>query len=438
MLHLRFLAASLLTACLALPSMAAAQLPGPTFQAVAIGNAVSASWTAVAGATGYRVEAGVTAGIVLAGYEVGPTTTSFTLPAVPQGTYYMRVRARSAAGLGPVSNGVAVTVNSGAVRPAAPTNFSASVAGSTVTLNAQLPSGPITGLLVAIGVTPGAVHAMVPVPVSSQAVIPNVPQGVYFARLIALNAGGQSTPSNEVQIVVNGSCAPPAVPTVSARAEGQAVLVNWSAVPGAVAYRLDVAATPGGAAMLSQPLGGSTTSLSNPYVTPGTYYVRVTAANACGLTATSADAILAVTAAPGGYRTPNPPGPTPPNYLPLPNRGAVVAEMARQYPNEFRNSCVEHGGNNRFLYLLVQRLRQEDTRWGLNWKRARVGDMSQDVVNYNFGSDPDEGTHNTYVIDVIGNHCGNGNPTPTWNNVTVMFTTGARWTLQPYLAAGYR
>ena len=111
--------------------------------------------------------------------------------------------------------------------------------------------------------------------------------------------------------------------------------------------------------------------------------------------------------------------------------------MARAYPNDLRNSCVADGGNNTWLFRLVQRLRQEDTRWGLNWKRARVGDMSQDVVTYNYGSDADEGTYNTYVVDVIGGHCGS-NPTPSWNDVTVMFSTGGRWTLQPYTAAGYR
>jgi hypothetical protein len=137
-----------------------------------------------------------------------------------------------------------------------------------------------------------------------------------------------------------------------------------------------------------------------------------------------------------GPRTPNPPLPSPPNHLPLPNRSAVVQEMARLYPADLRNSCVEHGGNNRWLFRLVERLRREDTRWGLNWKRARVGDMSQDVVTYNFGVEADEGTLNVYAVDVIGGHCGS-NPGPTWIDQTVLWSTGAKWTLQPYLQAGY-
>lgn len=418
---------------------AAAQVPGaPTLTASASGQTVSASWTPVAGATGYRVEAGVTPVQALAGYEVGPLT-SFTLPNVPQGTYYLRVFARNAAGLGAPSNVVGLVVSTAQAPPAAPTGLVATVVGTTVTLSAQLPAGPLTGLLLVVGLTPGAAQVALPLAVTGTNTIPNVPPGVYYGRLVALNAGGPSQPSNEVQIVVSQlPCTPIAPPTVTAQVNGQAVLLSWNAVPGAVGYRLDVAATPGGPAQIAQPLPASQTGVTHPAVPAGTYYVRVVAGNACGQTATSSEVSVTVTGPPpGGNRTPNPPGPTPPNYLPLPDRSAVVDEMARLYPNDLRNSCVDQGGNNTWLFRLVQRLRQEDTRWGLNWKRARVGDMSQDVVTYNYGSDADEGTYNTYVIDVIGGHCGSS-PSPSWNNVTVMFSTGARWTLQPYTAAGYR
>jgi hypothetical protein len=110
--------------------------------------------------------------------------------------------------------------------------------------------------------------------------------------------------------------------------------------------------------------------------------------------------------------------------------------MARLYPSDLRNSCVEHGGNNRWLFRLVERLRREDTRWGVNWKRARTGDMSQDVIAYNYGPEGDEGTLYVHVVDVIGGHCG-GNPSGAWINQTVLWSTGAKWTLQPYLQAGF-
>jgi hypothetical protein len=111
----------------------------------------------------------------------------------------------------------------------------------------------------------------------------------------------------------------------------------------------------------------------------------------------------------------------------------VVERLAREYPHEMRNSC----GNHAFLYRLVAELRKEDKRWGLNWKRSVVGDMSHDVINYNFGSEPDEGTRQTHVVDIISGHCG-PNPGPAWIDQTVLFTTGATWTLIPYIEAGHQ
>ncbi|MEZ5290330.1 MAG: hypothetical protein R2745_04550 [Vicinamibacterales bacterium] len=411
---------------------AAAQVPAaPTLQASASGSTVSASWNAVGGATAYRVEAGITPALMLAGYDIGPLT-SFTLPNVPQGTYYLRVRARNASGLGAPSNVVGVTVTSVQGPPAAPTNLAASVSGSTVTLTVDLPPGPLTGLVLVGGTTPGSGQAAVPLSVSPTNTLPNVPPGVYYVRVVALNAGGPSPASNEVQIVVSASCTAPPAPTLTAQVQGQAVLLSWNAIAGAAGYRLDAALSPGGAPVLSQPLPASTTAVSNPSVAPGTYYVKVAVGNACGQTATSPEVAVVVNATPGGgNRTPNPPAG---QRLPLPNRSSIVNEMARLYPADLRNSCVSQGGNNTWLYRVVQRLRQEDTRWGLNWKRGNVGDMSQDVIDYNWGSEADEGTRQVYVVDIIGGHCG-GSPGPAWQDVTG--PAAAIWTLQPYLAAGF-
>lgn len=419
---------------LTFPALLLAQAPAaPVLQATAVGTTVSAGWTAVAGATSYRVEAGISPGLMLAGYEMGPLT-SFSIQA-PQGTYYLRVLARNGSGTSAPSNVVGLTVQSNQTPPAPPTGLSASVSGNAVSFSAQLPAGPVSGLLLVAGMSPGAVQAVVPLAVAPQNTLPNVPPGVYYGRLVAVNAGGQSTPSNEVQFVVSATpCAEPAAPVVSAQVNGQAVLVSWNAVAGAAGYRLAAATTPGGAPMLAQDLPASTTAVSNPSVPAGTYYVRVTAASACGLTATSSEVTVTVTPPPPGTgRTPNPP---PGQQLPLPNREAVAQEVARQYAGDLRNSCVEQGGNNTWLFRLVQRLRQEDTRWGLNWKRGRRGDLSQDIVTYNWGSEADEGTRQIYVLDVIVGHCGS-NPGPFWLNQTGVGGADAIWTLQPYTQAGF-
>ncbi len=422
----------LLALCLPASAPAQALSPPALNPAVVSGSSVTVSWSAVPGAISYRVEAATVIGPPQAAHEVGPIT-SFTLN-VPPGTYYLRVLARNLAGLSAPSNAISIAVGSGV--PAPPQNLRAAVSGNTVTLSVQLPAGPLAVLGLGVGRSPGVNETVFPLPVGNQATVPGVPNGVYYARLYAANGAGISGPSNEVQIVVPSvACAPPPAPAFSARVSGSTVAMAWGA-SGASAYRLDVSATPGGAAIISQPFPASTTTLTQGGVVAGTYYARVTAANGCGQSTSAEQAITVSPVVGSGRRTPDPSLPSPPNYLRLPNRAAVIEEMARLYPNDLRNSCREHGGNATWLFRVVERLRREDTRWGVNWKRANVGDMSEDVITYNFGTEADEGTLNVHVVDVIGGHCGS-NPGPAWIDQTVLWSRGARWTLQPYLQAGF-
>lgn len=137
----------------------------------------------------------------------------------------------------------------------------------------------------------------------------------------------------------------------------------------------------------------------------------------------------------GGY-TPEPGGPAHPPigvypHDPTPDGYAIVQQVAADHPNWLTESCVDEGGHNEFLYEVARRLRQQDTRWGLNWKRGVVGDLSQDVVDYHFGADVSEGSTNVYVIDMIVGHCG-PNPQPGWLDVTdatLQGNTVGMWTL---------
>jgi hypothetical protein len=124
------------------------------------------------------------------------------------------------------------------------------------------------------------------------------------------------------------------------------------------------------------------------------------------------------------FRTPDPP---PGQRLPLPNRFRVVQQVASQRPDLLSRSCQEHGGTWEFMDLLVDTLREEDTRWGYNCKRGNCGDPSLDVIAYHWGRGPDEGSPNVYAIDVIIQHCGD-NPVPAWLDLTDPFGAGAAWT----------
>jgi hypothetical protein len=125
-------------------------------------------------------------------------------------------------------------------------------------------------------------------------------------------------------------------------------------------------------------------------------------------------------------REPRTPDPSPGQRLPLPNMAHIVAETAARFPGAFANSCQEHGGSWEFMDRLIDRLREFDTRWGYNWKRAVPGDPSLDVINYHFGDGPDEGARDVYTVDVLLGHC--GVPAPAWINITDFNGAGAMWT----------
>jgi hypothetical protein len=95
---------------------------------------------------------------------------------------------------------------------------------------------------------------------------------------------------------------------------------------------------------------------------------------------------------------------------------------------------------------VVQRLRQIDSRWGLNDKRGNRGDMSQDIIAYNPTNRPDNGESQIYLFDIISGHC-TGRADVWFQDVTGPTWAGrgspacgtewcARWTIDAYLRAG--
>lgn len=415
---------------------AGAAFAQPTMNApVVVGANVTFSWSAVPGATSYDVQAGVAPGVYLYTFNVG-NVTSVPVAAPAVGAYYVRVISQPG---NLVSNEVVAVVTSLVDLPAAPVNFQAFRNGDGVLLSWAPGSGggPATGYRLRAGTTPGGAQLGVIPTGTAGLAVGGVPANTYYLAVSSVNSGGASGESAEVTLVMppGGACDAPPAPGLSAVAWGQFLTTSWSGVPGAASYLFSYNG-PGFNGQIA--FGAGTTRFLYPTLPLGLWSFGVQAVFSCGQAGAVGQSNLTVDNSTLRLepRAADPPAPTPPNYIPLPNRQSVVNAVAAQYGSDLRNSCTEHGGTNRFLFRVVERLRQEDKRWGLNWKRNNVGDMSQDVITYNFGPLGDEGSRQVHVVDIIGSHCGS-NPSPAWINQTELFSTGATWTLIPYIQAGY-
>lgn len=398
------------------------------------GANITFNWSPTGGATSYRLDAGLAPGAYIASLPLGDVTTfSVTAPAVA--TYFARVVAQTPGG-DVTSNEIAVVVTSLVAPPTTPTGLAVARNGLSIVVSWDAVAGA-AGYVLTVD---APLHGSVAVPTATNSFSYGpVPAGDYVFRVAAANAGGTS--ANSANVLMNmpsaGACDAPPAPTVSTSVFGGFVTLNWTPVAGASAYLLS--GYQDTVHIGSATLGGGTTRFS--IVLPlATWRIDVSAVFSCGAQGTPGSANFVIDEN-SLKMQPREPDPAPGTALPGPSYGpSVVRDMAARYPGDLRNSCVEHGGNNRWLFRVVNALRERDKRWGLNWKRAQVGDMSQDVITYNFSADPDEGTSKLRAWDIIGGHCGS-NPDWSWNEITSpappAFGNGARWTLLPYIQAGW-
>ena len=223
------------------------------------GNVLSLQWGAAtigATPTGHTVVARLRdRGPVVVTVPIGPTT-SFSV-AAPNGNFVLSVSATNASGTGPESTSVRVQVPQAAVPPSPPSGLTASVSGSTVMFNWSPPSGGVTSYLLVAGLTPAFSVPYVTVPLGPTPgfVVPGVPAGTYFVRVLAQNASGTSAASNEVSFTV-AALAPPGAPTLHAPGvSGSTVTLSWSPGSGGAPanYTLTASMTPGGAPIVTGP-----------------------------------------------------------------------------------------------------------------------------------------------------------------------------------------
>ena len=196
------LALALLAVC---AGEAAAQ--APTVTASANGAVVTVQWTAVQGATGYRISvSGSFTGVV----NVPGSTTSFVVTP-PAGTYNVVIFATAGNQVGPASNTATVTVGGGGgsptpCAPPAATTVTASAQGMVATVNWTAVAGT-AGYRVEFGRTPGGtelVQTLGAAQTSLQGVAPF--PGTFYVRVVTGNACG-TAPSAEVSFTA-GTVAP--------------------------------------------------------------------------------------------------------------------------------------------------------------------------------------------------------------------------------------
>ena len=129
--------------------------------------------------------------------------------------------------------------------------------------------------------------------------VPGVPAGTYYVRVRAANGAGTSGSSNEVVVFVGGSSAcavPPDAPGgMRSTVAGSTVVLGWNGSAGSpTSYIIEAASRPGAADLLVSDTGSTATAMIATNVGSGTYFVRVFARNACGVSGASSEIVIVV------------------------------------------------------------------------------------------------------------------------------------------------
>jgi hypothetical protein len=122
------------------------------------------------------------------------------VPDVPDGTYFVRVRAVQNTAVGPPSNEVRVVV-AGCPVPAPPAGLVRSGSGNPVVLTWAAATGA-SSYVVEAGFAPGETNAAtLNVGANTLLTVP-APNGVYFVRVRGVNGCGAGPPSSELEVRV--------------------------------------------------------------------------------------------------------------------------------------------------------------------------------------------------------------------------------------------
>lgn len=183
-------------------------LPGPprSFTASVNGSTVGFTWlppSTGGAAQDYVLEAGSASGAanIVSGVVIGGTAASF--PGIPQGLYFVRLRARNSTGLSGPSNEAIADVGACAP-PSAPQNPTYSKEGSIVGVFWGPPAigGPNLTYVLEAGSASGAADVFNSVVGPTPSISARVAGGTYFVRVRARTSCGTGPASGELEISV--------------------------------------------------------------------------------------------------------------------------------------------------------------------------------------------------------------------------------------------
>jgi hypothetical protein len=231
----------------------------------------------------YVVEAGTTSGTTnVIAFDTLSAATTFMAPGIPNGTYFVRIRARNLAGTSAPSNEITISGGSTGCAPGPPGTLSVTVAGPNVTFQWGAATGGPSSYVLEAGTATGSSNlGTFDLGAITQYAVA-APPGVYYVRVRARNACGTGAPSNEVTVSVGQGCTlPGAPPTFTVSLAGRVVTLAWGAATGQpTSYVIEAGSSSGASNLVNTDIGNRLSFVAT--APPGTYFVRIRGRNACG------------------------------------------------------------------------------------------------------------------------------------------------------------
>jgi fibronectin type 3 domain-containing protein len=248
---------------------------------------VNLTWNASSGATAYYVKRSTTSGGPYTQIAT-PTATSYADNSVTNGTkYYYVVAAYNS--YGQSANSAEVNATPMAPPPAAPAGLEAQAGNTQVSLTWTASAGA-TSYHLKRSTTNGGPYTQVSAPTAANFTDTGLTNStIYYYVVSALNSAGESANSSQASATPATPAAPPPAPAgLGATAGNAEVSLTWTASAGATSYHLKRSTTSGGP--YTQIAVPTATSDTDTGLTNGaTYYYVISALNAVGESANSAE-----------------------------------------------------------------------------------------------------------------------------------------------------